>query len=541
MFKKAKQSLEKELTNLAVEDERGTVSRLIRSAELRREYALACMVLEEAKLFEKRGDYSGSFQKYTRALEILEKSRRAAGEKDQREIEAMVAMIKGYDLMTRAESQSSPQFYIQAVESFEKVVGTGLGGNWTLLATGHQHFCRALSTGATLAGSSDEALHQTAVQELENARSFYLRARCFAAAEFVAASRLFLDAYMLMNVAKKQESPRERAKVYTRVERLLRSSAESYRKASQPARQRIALGLLSTMRKERRLASASTFEISRASSILKSITPLEPSWSHHDLSAGLRNFVDANICANMKVSVNNPQLGQDTEVQVDIANAGREAAALARMELAIPEGFDVLEKPQGFRIEAKSLDLNGRKLLPMMTEAFKLVLKPKVEGLFFLSCRIYYVDSTGTEKFHDSDSTGIIVSPIAELLAKAFVEDFKVKRLPSEGSGWRTMMEVVRVLRIPRSRVYGNPREGRAFARPLERLLNTGAIEYRRFPKHRGRGGTVTKLRLCYQTDAAKNFVEQLYQGTSPPIAAPQPGRIAQAQVFEVQQSTIHS
>ena len=49
-------------------------------------------------------------------------------------------------------------------------------------------------------------------------------------------------------------------------------------------------------------------------------------------------------------------------------------------------------------------------------------------------------------------------------------------------------MDIVNVLKIPRSHVYGEPRYGRPRGRQLEVLIQSGLAESRIFPGERGRG-----------------------------------------------------
>jgi len=101
-------------------------------------------------------------------------------------------------------------------------------------------------------------------------------------------------------------------------------------------------------------------------------------------------------------------------------------------------------------------------------------------------------------------------SPILELLAKEFREDYKMKRLGSDHCGWWTLMDIVNVLKIPRSHVYGQPRYGRLHGRQLQMLIQSRLVESRIFPGERGRGGDIAKVRVVYENPIAKQLVDKM-------------------------------
>ena len=67
-------------------------------------------------------------------------------------------------------------------------------------------------------------------------------------------------------------------------------------------------------------------------------------------------------------------------------------------------------------------------------------------------------------------------------------------------------MDVIRDLKIPRSSFYGpGGRTGPALAE-LERR---GLVETRIFPKERGRGGEIKRVRVAYENSIVKQIVEK--------------------------------
>jgi hypothetical protein len=93
-----------------------------------------------------------------------------------------------------------------------------------------------------------------------------------------------------------------------------------------------------------------------------------------------------------------------------------------------------------------------------------------------------------------------------EYLIDSFIADYMHYKLSPEKSGWRTLTEIIGNARIPKSSVYGaNCRKGRV----LLELEARGLVEVRMFKGERGRGGRITKVRICYEKDPLKHLVEQ--------------------------------
>jgi hypothetical protein len=90
-----------------------------------------------------------------------------------------------------------------------------------------------------------------------------------------------------------------------------------------------------------------------------------------------------------------------------------------------------------------------------------------------------------------------LTRPASELIFKslldAFVRDHRDRKTFIEKAGWRSMVEIARAARVPRSSLYGTGgRRGPA----LFELQRKGLAEMRIFPGERGRGGRVMKIRV---------------------------------------------
>lgn len=91
-------------------------------------------------------------------------------------------------------------------------------------------------------------------------------------------------------------------------------------------------------------------------------------------------------------------------------------------------------------------------------------------------------------------------------LAKEFIQDYMVRQLHPDMSGWRSLVDISTDVRIPKSSLYANGGEGEA----LGQLLRRGLLERRLFHGQRGRGGTVTRVRVNYGKEPVKEHVGRL-------------------------------
>jgi len=71
-------------------------------------------------------------------------------------------------------------------------------------------------------------------------------------------------------------------------------------------------------------------------------------------------------------------------------------------------------------------------------------------------------------------------------------------------------MDIAGSLHVSRSKVYGDPRYGHTFSRPLELLIKAGIVESRVFLGERGRGGRVIKVRVCHDRGPVRRLIDNI-------------------------------
>lgn len=93
-----------------------------------------------------------------------------------------------------------------------------------------------------------------------------------------------------------------------------------------------------------------------------------------------------------------------------------------------------------------------------------------------------------------------------DYIVRCFTRDYMVARLYFEQAGWRSLGEISAGTKIPRDSLYG--RHG-SLGPAIGELVSRGLIETRMFSGERGRGGEVVKVRIAYDKDPVKRYVDK--------------------------------
>jgi KaiC/GvpD/RAD55 family RecA-like ATPase len=412
LFDETKESLQNEFGKIENIDEKIMARNLIKSADQRREYCMGRIALEEARILDKKGDHYSSSEKYGSAAEVFEKVTQALEtEEDRKELKLILTLSKAWQKMTCAEADASPTLYMEASELFEKAKEFGTNEKTKMLALGHSRFCKALEVGTKFADTRDIALHARAIQHLESAANYYVRAGFQNASEYAKATELLLDAYTYIDNAKKQTNPEKKAKFYVMAEKVLRTSAGSFMKAEHPEKSEQVRRLLERVKEERELALSLT-EVLHAPSIVSATTAFSTPTPTYETAVGLERFEHADVQANITTRQKALKIGENLDLEIELVNAGKCPALLIKLADAIPEGFELTEKPDTYRVEDSSLNMKGKRLDPLKTEEFRLVLRSFDKGMFEIKPSIIYVDETGHQMSCEPEPVTINVSEI---------------------------------------------------------------------------------------------------------------------------------
>jgi tetratricopeptide (TPR) repeat protein len=412
LFKETKESLHMNLGKIEDQDEKQMATKMLKATDLRHEYCIGRITLEEAKTLDKKGDHFSSSEKYGSAARIFEKiAQEMESEHGKKELQLIATLSQAWQRMTLAEAEESPHLYLEASQLFEKAKELSSNEKNRTLMSGHSRFCKALEVGTRFADSRDPNLHATAIQHLESAATNYVKAGFQSASEFAKATELLFDAYMQVDKAKKESEPEKKAQHYAMAEKILQSSAGSFMKAEHPEKREQVLRLLEKVREERELAK-SLCEVIHSPPIVSTTTAFAIPGPTHENAVGLERFEHADIQANLIIRHKELKIGDDLNLEIELVNAGKGPALLIKLAEVIPKGFDVAQKPETYRVEDSYLNMKGKRLDPLKTEEVKLVLKPKVQGTFPLKPRIHYLDENGKYKSYEVEPITVTVKEL---------------------------------------------------------------------------------------------------------------------------------
>jgi len=507
LFGKSRVSFKKRLAMLDRPDERTMVAKLATAPK--QEYCQARITLEEAIAAETREDYRMSYEKFGLASEKLRKVAAISESKQDREETMFLSTLcQAWQLSSKAEIEGSTERLAEACALFGKARDTSPSNDSMKLASGHESFCKSLIASRNFADTLDPAFYEAALRNLDLAISHYLDSGFRTASEHATARKLLLESFSQLNDANNEKDPKKKAGLYRLTSTLLRESADAFLRAQQPARREHALRLLEKAKMESRLAIKTTEILETASEAPTNVAFHTPAQGD-EKAVGLERFEHADIEARLASVTRRSGPSGDLVLEIEISNTGKQHIKLVRVDEAIPEGADLTEAPESWKTQGRSLSPAPRRIAPTKTETLKLVIRPKTEGLLRIEPKVIFVDENGLMSKRLMEPKMVPTSRIIEFLAASFVRDNLDRLLPAN-CGWRTLMEIVQVLKIPRSHVYGEARFGRTFGRHLDALVKSSFVEYRIFSGERGRGGNIRRVRISMGNEDVKKYVEQL-------------------------------
>lgn len=409
MFQDSKESLQIKLGRIEDADEKDMVTGLINAADLRHEYCIGRTTIERAKILDKEGEHHTSSEKYCSAAETFERiAQNVESEEVYKELKLIATFSKAWQKMVHAEADQCPRLYVEASQLFEEAKDLSPTEKAKMLALGHSRFCKALEVGMNFADTRETTLHAAAMQHLESAANYYVKADFHNASEYAKATGLLFDAYLQMDNAKKEVDPEKKAKLYIMAEKVLQTSADSFMKAEHQEKRDQVLKILGKVQEERELAVSLT-EVLHAPSIISSTRSFTTPAPTNEEPVGLERFEHADVQANVIARPKELEVDEDLDLEIELVNAGKGPAVLSKITEVVPKGFKLTEKPEIYRIEDSYLNMKGKRLDPLKTEELKLVLKPKVKGMFALRPTISYLDEKGNCKTLEPEPINITV------------------------------------------------------------------------------------------------------------------------------------
>lgn len=506
-------SLRRKARELESSEEKAEASKLATIAGLRRQYCMGRVLMEEAKLSNRKGDKMLSAEKYSEAARIFEGiATNLEGDEARMELQFAATLCRAWENMELAEERGDPLLYGKAAKLFAKAGQISRRKTARLVAVGNSCFCEALRLGMKFMVTSKMDFYSGAKLQMESAASYYRRAGFEKPALWVEATKRLLDAYVYAGKAEAEAEPEKRVRFYLMAEKCLELSAKLYGKAGYLNKENEALENLERIRKERELA-LSLSEVLTVPAILSSLTGISMPDST-EKPAGLNNFEFVNIRAHLSV----PKKfipGEEFQVKLDLVNVGKKSGLLVRVEGLVPRRCKVLRVSSHCILEGDSLNMKGKRLDPLSVESVSVWVQVKEMTAISLSPRVVYVDEQGN--FRTIKVEEVTILPIVEFESKeamvvfnylidAFVKDSVKRRLSTEKSGWRSLPQIIKETGVPKRSLYGP--SGR-LGTGLSELQRKGLIDLRAFHGERGRGGHILKVRVHHKKELVRRYAKE--------------------------------
>ena len=504
IFMEVERTLEVGLRTGKSEDERKAMSQLIEDAGLRSKYCLARSELEEGKLLSRLAR-SNALEKFAKARALfgqLAIDHVSQDERDQLDLLAMSCTAE--EKLALGDERAEPNAYAEAAQIFETIKERSRTKKVHTLALSQLYYCKALENGAKYLTGQGPNFFDEAKMNLERAVRAYSEAGSWRASSWAEATRSYLDAHAFLDKAEAALEVSERLRQYALAERCLSHAANLFEKAGYRNRKEEAIKSLERVKKRRK------FAVSLQNVLASPLTssPVEVSvGAFHEIDAipSPKELERPNVQGMITVPAE-VEIGGQFEVQFDLVNAGNTLAVLVKLEKAFPKAWNIIQSPARYQLVDGSVNLAGKKLEPVKTETITLVARSGEAGYFEIRPRVVFIDDLGQLRIHELTAAQVTVlaplvlnltRPASELIFKslldAFVRDHRDRKTFIEKAGWRSMVEIARAARVPRSSLYGTGgRRGPA----LFELQRKGLAEMRIFPGERGRGGRVMKIRV---------------------------------------------
>jgi tetratricopeptide (TPR) repeat protein len=229
-------------------------------------------------------------------------------------------------------------------------------------------------------------------------------------------------------------------------------------------------------------------------------------------------FERLNVFVNLMVPTK-LSAGDDIEMRIDIVNASKKPITNITITNLFPNGFKISAISPGANLKNQAIEADNHVLEPFSVKAIKLSTQAPKPGEYLINPQVSYKDEAGsplvsvarplrilvTSEKIERNATTPMKTPtkhfksesaarIYDYLFKAYQQDYTRGKIPKERSGWRSLMDIVREAKVSRYGIYGFPNsQGQA----IGELQHLGLVDIRVFEGERGRGGKITKTRIC--------------------------------------------
>jgi hypothetical protein len=489
---------------------------LPRLSQTRKSYCQGRATLEMARMFDLEEEKPKASSQYGLASSIF----RGIAEdvqkgSDRDEFLSMSLLCQGWRLMKEAEVNHSAARFGEAARCFDEAAKLRVAERLASIATANSHYCDAMRLGVEFGETGDPDAYEKAKNHMEAARSGYSEAELHRNAVWTEAAMSILDSRLYLFKGEKSGNPAERAKFYGMTERSLKFALSLAEKAGYKPRMILVEKELSRVRRKTKVAE-DLAQMLTAPPIMGAGNLVQAQRSEE--AKGITAFEGVNLQGQLRHE-GQVEVGGTLDVQLDVFNSGSRPASLLRVDEMAPDGLQLVSVQEPYLIEGTGLDTRERLIQPLRIQSFRVRLRAEDAGGKTLSPKLVYRDELGRVRTEPLLSTIIRVLPVSifefknpaanlifDALVKEFVSDYMREKLTLEHSGWRSRGQIAESSKVPRSALYEAPGK---HGSPLYELLSRGLVELRNFRGHRGRGGEAVKLRILYDKDSVRRFVDR--------------------------------
>jgi KaiC/GvpD/RAD55 family RecA-like ATPase len=410
LFRTAGEVFKREIDKIQNIDEKRKAAELCKASIRRMEYCLARTNIEEARLHDQNGEYTKSAERYGLAASRLENVLEALEtEDDRREIKPIAIMCRAWQKMKMADGTASPELYHEASELFMEAKEYDSKDRTILLALGNGSFCKALEYGAKFEATRKKDDFFKTKQYLGSAANYYLKAGYDSASMWTNATEILFDANNYLICAETESDPEKKAKQYLIAEKCLEKSAGLYETARYTGKRDEVLRILGKVKQKREFA-LSLGELLAVPSEVSSTQLVRAPQLTIEKPVGLSEFEHASVKANVIAPQREVKAGEDLHLSIELINVGKGPAFLVETAEVVPQGFDLVQKPEMYSVEDSSLNMKGKQLAPLKAEEVRVVLRAFQKGSFAIKPKIIYLDEEGRRVSCEPEPVSINVS-----------------------------------------------------------------------------------------------------------------------------------
>ncbi len=410
-FHGARTELEEKRSRTNVPQESDELRVWLNITESREKLCMARIKLEEAKVLDMKGEEEASAEKYRSASKAFEALLdQAENQLTRSELETLKLFCDGWAGMKEAELRASPESYAAAAESFVKAEKVATGKKFRLLALADASVCRALQHGTEFRRTRNTQLYAEIKKQLETATDYYQQAKLQNAADWATGTAKLFDALVYMADAASEKESGKKTELYKLAEKHFQLAAKLYDRAGSTAKRDEVLRHVERAKQEKELLLSPVEALVENPAITGVV--VAPVSLIRDQASGVERFEAAQVVGNISIAQKEVGVGSELILELEIANVGKTAATLMKLENIAPEGLEIDKQGITARIEDNYVDMRGKRLEYLKTHEVKIPLKGKRKGVFEVRPRILFVDEKGIYRSYEFEPTSVSVKEL---------------------------------------------------------------------------------------------------------------------------------